>query len=390
MAYVAVKGGKHAIQEAEQLLNFYRLMGGAVPIEVRQIREQMRLAVDKVMGEGSLYDPDLSALALKQAEGDAIEASFLIRAFRSTLPRNHYSLPVDSTKMEIIRRISASFKDIPGGQFLGPTRDYTKRMLNFDLIEESEKNAQDFVATHLIADRVDDRPLDTRAVPTFSKIVDLLRKEGLVENRASSRSREELANLSNESLPPIDDITRESIVFPASRSMRLQTLARGETGAMMALAYSSNRGYGHIHPTLGELRVGYVTVRVPHPLNEGESIAIGKVMVTEADILARMDETAEQKEPKFSIGYGLCFGHNEIKAISMGTLDRTMEADNPQAPAEDDEFVLYHIDGIEASGFVSHWKLPHYVDFQAELNRVRSIQNRDQLEADESGGTTNE
>ncbi|HHY67116.1 MAG TPA: carbon-phosphorus lyase complex subunit PhnI, partial [Alicyclobacillus sp.] len=132
MAYAAVRGGRRAIQEANRLLDYYRLKGGSAPIEVRQIRDQMRLAVDQVMGEGSLYDPDLAALALKQAEGDTLEAAFLLRAFRSTVPRNQYSLAVDTSRMRVIRRISAAFKDVPGGQFLGPTRDYTQRLLRFE------------------------------------------------------------------------------------------------------------------------------------------------------------------------------------------------------------------------------------------------------------------
>jgi len=55
--------------------------------QVRQIVQQMRLAVDRVMAEGSLYDPTLAALAIKQTEGDLVEAAFLVRAYRSTLPR---------------------------------------------------------------------------------------------------------------------------------------------------------------------------------------------------------------------------------------------------------------------------------------------------------------
>ena len=43
------------------------------------------------------------------------------------------------------------------------------------------------------------------------------------------------------------------------------------------------------------------------------------------------------------------------------------------APAQDEEFVLSHADNVEASGFVQHLKLPHYVDFQAELELVRKL-----------------
>jgi alpha-D-ribose 1-methylphosphonate 5-triphosphate synthase subunit PhnI len=156
----------------------------------------------------------------------------------------------------------------------------------------------------------------------------------------------------------------------------MQSLSRGEQGALLAFAYSSARGYGFIHPTLGELRVGYVPLEVPHPIYAEETIVVGWVLVTEAEIVARMEEQADQTRPQFSLGYGFCFGHNDVKAMSMATLDRSMVSEGATAPAEDEEFVLYHIDGIESSGFVSHWKLPHYVDFQADMNRLQSIQER--------------
>jgi alpha-D-ribose 1-methylphosphonate 5-triphosphate synthase subunit PhnI len=43
------------------------------------------------------------------------------------------------------------------------------------------------------------------------------------------------------------------------------------------------------------------------------------------------------------------------------------------APAQMPEFVLSHSDNLEASGFVQHLKLPHYVDFQAEHELVRRM-----------------
>ncbi|GMA60438.1 carbon-phosphorus lyase complex subunit PhnI [Alicyclobacillus fastidiosus] len=371
MAYVAVRGGQRAIDEAEQLTKYYRVKNGSSPIEVKQIRDQMRLAVDRVMSEGSLYAPDLAAIALKQAEGDTLEASFLLRAFRSTLPRNLYSLPVDTTQIRMIRRVSATFKDIPGGQFLGPTRDYTKRLIEFSLSEESEDDVKDFLDLYVGRDNVPD------TLPEFPRVVDLLRAEGLLENRGLNKSERVVTDPAAAPGPSdVGDITRQPIRFPASRAVRMQSLSRGEQGALLALAYSSARGYGFIHPTLGELRVGYVPVEVPHPIYEKETITVGWILVTEAEIIARMEERTEETRAQFSLGYGFCFGHNDVKAMSMATLDRAMVSEGAVAPAEDEEFVLYHIDGIESSGFVSHWKLPHYVDFQAEMNRVQSIQER--------------
>ena len=43
------------------------------------------------------------------------------------------------------------------------------------------------------------------------------------------------------------------------------------------------------------------------------------------------------------------------------------------APAQDEEFVISHADNVQATGFVEHLKLPHSVDFQAELGLVTKM-----------------
>lgn len=352
MGYVAVSGGLEAIEQAGDLVRYFRCKGGSPPLEVSQIKDQQRLAVDRVMGEGSLYAPTLAALALKQAEGDPIEASFILRAYRATQARLYVSEPVDTQKMRIIRRISGAFQDIPGGQILGPTRDYSQRLLDFSLMEEGGVTLRDRLGAHVPEPDLPD---------SFPKVVGLLRKEGLLADAPAGE-------------PRVYDITRETPPLPWPRSARLQTLARGETGALMALAYSSIRGYGDIHPFLGELRVGYVPL-VVRQSGRSLPLTVGSVMVTEAEIIADYGGGKKGSRPCLSLGYGLCFGHNEIKAIAMGILDRTMQSTAPdKSPAEDEEFVLYHVDGIEASGFVAHWKLPHYVTFQSKLDRLRKAQ----------------
>ena len=137
--YVAVKGGEAAIDNAHRLLAETRRGDPTVPeLSVAQIRAQMALLVDRVMTEGSLYDPDLAALALKQARGDVVEAVFLVRAYRTTLPRFGASVPVETGAMAVERRVSATFKDLPGGQVLGPTFDYTHRLIDFALAAEGD------------------------------------------------------------------------------------------------------------------------------------------------------------------------------------------------------------------------------------------------------------
>jgi len=367
MGYVAVKGGIEAIENACRLFAWERSKGASEPLAVDQIREQLYLAVDRVMGEGSLYAPDLAALAIKQAAGDSFEASFMLRAYRATQPRIGYSLPSDTGEMRIMRRISSAFKDIPGGQMLGATSDYTLRLLDFDLLKDDTERREAFrekIFSNL--------PVDAEIPDTLPKVIDILRREGLLDNVIAPSGTDE----------PFD-ITRQSLTFPAPRSAALQSLARGETGGLLTLAYSSMRGYGNIHPTLGELRVGYVPLRVAHPVT-GEPYEVGEVKVTEAEVLARFEGT--DGIPRFSLGYGLCFGQNELKAISMAVLDRTTRAEKPGCPAEDQEFVLYHTDGIEAMGFSNHWKLPHYVDFLSDLDRLRKAQaiaRREECHADE-------
>lgn len=361
MGYVAVKGGTEAIENACKFLVYERIKNSSKPIKVDQIRDELYLLVDRVMSEGSLYCPQLAALAIKQSGGDTLEASFILRAYRTTLPRIGYSLPINTSQMRIIRRISAAFKEIPEGQILGPTSDYTLRLLDFTLIDDSIPRRREFIKEFLRGIDID----FAKFPKNFPKIIEILRKEGLIEDKDGD-SRE------------FFDITRQSLTFPAPRSARLQAMARGETGGLLLLAYSNMRGYGDIHPTVGELRVGFAPVRIINPLDNTE-YTIGEVKVTEAEVISKFED--REGTPKFTIGYGLCFGHNETKAISMAVLDRAMKTKESKHPSEEQEFVLLHIDGIESMGFCNHYKLPHYVTFQSDLDRLRKAQ--EELKKDE-------
>ncbi len=165
MAYVAVKGGEQAIDNAHAWLSEERRGDQSLPdLSLEQIAAQLGRAVDRAMGEGSLYDKELAALAVKQAQGDLIEAAFLLRAYRTTLPRFAHSNPLDTAAMRIKRRISAIFKDLPGGQVLGPTYDYTHRLLDFDLVNGASIAAQQGTE-------------DSAAMP---RVPDILGHEGLI------------------------------------------------------------------------------------------------------------------------------------------------------------------------------------------------------------------
>jgi alpha-D-ribose 1-methylphosphonate 5-triphosphate synthase subunit PhnI len=347
--YVAVKGGERAIENAHAWLAEERRGDPSVPeLSVAQIRTQMALAVNRVMAEGSLYDPDLAALAIKQARGDLIEAVFLIRAYRTTLPRFGASRPVETGDMRCDRRISATFKDAPGGQVLGPTFDYTHRLLDFKLAAEGE---------------VSPAPQSEPQAGPVPHITDFLNSDGLIQTEERS-----------EEAPP--DLTRQPLEFPANRALRLQALTRGDEGFVLGLAYSTQRGYARNHAFVGELRIGRVTVEMEVP-ELGFAIAIGEVELTECETVNQF--AGSKTEPaQFTRGYGLVFGQTERKAISMALVDRALRwrelgEDNLGAPAQDEEFVLSHCDNIQATGFLEHIKLPHYVDFQSELELVRRL-----------------
>ena len=349
--YVAVKGGETAIARSWGLLAAARRGDEAVPeLSIAQIRQQMRLAVARVMQEGSLYDEELAALALKQASGDSMEAVFLLRAFRTTLPRFGQTLPLNTAAMRVRRRVSGTFKDVPGGQILGPTADYTQRLLDFGLMETSQKVELEQAAAPL-----------PDALPD---VLQLLDREGLIE-----------ADLPPPGDPEPVDLTREPLMFPAGRPARLQNLARGDEGWLLGLAYSTQRGYAESHPFAGEIRMGEVSVTVC-PEELGFEIDIGEITLTECQMINQF-AGSKSAPPQFTRGYGLSFGEAERKAMAMALVDRSLRAEElgeaAHAPAQQPEFVLYHSDNVEASGFVQHLKLPHYVDFQAELALIRQL-----------------
>jgi alpha-D-ribose 1-methylphosphonate 5-triphosphate synthase subunit PhnI len=350
--YVAVKGGERAIDNAHAWLAEERRGDTDVAeLTIPQIREQLALAVNRVMAEGSLYDPDLAALAIKQARGDLIEAVFLIRAYRTTLPRFGASHPVDTGAMACDRRISATFKDLPGGQILGPTFDYTHRLLDFALAAEGLEP--------------EEAPQDAPSDAPLPHVTGFLAREDLIQDEPEGPATPR-------------DLTREPLDFPADRPLRLQALTRGDEGFVLSMAYSTQRGYGRNHPFVGELRIGTVPVEMDIP-ELGFSIEIGEVVLTECETVNQFTGS-KTEPPQFTRGYGLVFGQTERKAISMALVDRALRweelgEDDVGAPAQDAEFVLYHSDNVQATGFLEHIKLPHYVDFQSELELIRRLRS---------------
>lgn len=364
--YVAVKGGEAAIANAHALLADRRRGDRSVPVlRIDQIVQQLGLAVDRAMGEGSLYDKELAALAIAQARGDLIEAIFLVRAYRTTLPRFGYSRPIETAEMLIERRISATYKDLPGGQLLGPTFDYTHRLLDPTIAEGGE-----------VVEPVR-READEAHTP---RVTDLLAHEGLIEADSGAETHNGEPQV-NEDERAIGDLTREPLQFPLDRDLRLQALARGDEGFLLALGYSTQRGYARSHPFAGEIRIGEVEVELDVP-ELGFAVSLGRIKVTECQMVNQFKGSAKAP-PQFTRGYGLVFGQAERKAMAMALCDRALRArelgEDVTAAAQDEEFVISHSDNVQATGFVEHLKLPHYVDFQAELDLVRRL--RDEFEA---------
>ncbi|MDR1088646.1 MAG: carbon-phosphorus lyase complex subunit PhnI [Coriobacteriales bacterium] len=403
MAYVAVSGGEETIEASLALLR-QSLMRADCQVSVAAIEAALPELVDQVMGEGSLYSPTLAALALKQGGGSVEEAVFLLRAFRSTLERPYISRSIDTANMLVERRISASFKDLPGGQILGITRDYSHRLLDFSLAgrragEEdgapgpSESPGEGAaIASHGEGTAGETEPAQSFSAPPrpagaferLPRVSAFLAEQGLLTRP-----------LPDDTEP--HDLTMEPLSFPAPRSICLQALARGMTQGVMTLGYAAIRGFGQAHPTVGELRFGSLPILIDHPQTTGAAASeedayyVGAIAVTECESLFSVEGPEKQRLPEnpelpacpenhkvgegceleFGIGYGLVYGRAESKAIAMSVLDFCLDSGDNAFPTQDQEFVLYHIDGVEATGFISHLKLPHYVTFQSKLNSTR-------------------
>lgn len=338
MAYVATRGGERAIEQAERL--YRAALGPITPERVEGLRAALPLLVDRVMGEASLHDPDLAALALAQAGGDLYEAVLLLRSWRTTQPRLAIAEPVQQEALFTHRRISAAFKDIPGGQILGPTLDYAHRILATEVLE-----GRTFTPPPVT-------PAATPAPAYQPSLADWQKAVGLVANPPR-------AEVAPDDIP---DITREPLLFPADRAHSLQSLARADTGGLLALGYSAMRGYGNAHPTVNELRLGEAEVMVRHP--SGARFSAGRVRVSQAEV------TAQGKAGQLELGFCATFGWNEVKVIAGATLDLNAPGAAKGSPVEE-EFVLYHTEPVEASGFCNHFKLPHYVTFQSALDALR-------------------
>jgi alpha-D-ribose 1-methylphosphonate 5-triphosphate synthase subunit PhnI len=333
-----------------------------------------RLAVDRIMGESGLYDEATAADAFRQAEGDLLEAAHLVRAYRSALPRLAISAPTDADEMSVLRRIVPASRTPGGPQLLGRTTDYTARVL------ERPDGPPAPAADRGPETTAPETAAPETAAPETAETAETARPAARerADPRRPPRFYEQLlkADLAVRHEEPADDpepfdVSRGAARPPAPRSAVLASMARAETGALVALWYRSIRGPdGAFHEvTLGELRHGRLPVRVIHPLT-GHPVEIGQVRATEAEAVEDLDGPAEDRT-RLDVGYGLCFGHNERKAIAMANLDIAFRraAQSDSTGDELEQLLLLTTDGLDSSGFLEHLKLPHYVTFRSIVDR---------------------
>ncbi|WP_458700063.1 carbon-phosphorus lyase complex subunit PhnI [Sulfurospirillum sp. 1307] len=340
MGYVAIKGGEEAIKNS---LAFYDDTF-KYKIKPKDIEKSLSFAVDKVMSEGSLYSKKLSAIAIQKSGGDLLNAAFFLRAHRSSCARVGIAKVINTDDMRVTRRISSAFKDIKGGQILGPSNDYEVKLIL--------KKASNKTLWSMYSD--EDVFVESALKP--------LRDQNLVK----TLKKDEVTS----------DITRVFPAPPYPRSAVMQIMSRGEGGSMLGFAYTTMRGYGDVHPTIGDLRIGTCDVKFTHPFTKKE-VKICEIEATSCEVAATF-EKQEDGSTKLSTGYGFCFGVNETKAISMAILDTSLynsaHTIGEGSIADNFEMIVHHIDGIESMGFTNHYKLPHYVTFQADLQVFSNAQ----------------
>ena len=341
MGYTTVADRSEAVDAAAAL---------AAPREIAGVDETQAfvarypLLVDHVGAEAGIVEPALCARALLQAQGDLVRAVSLVRAWAATLPRlGNQRVTMEDLRAE--RRITPAFSQPRGGQYLGASLDYAQRLLELNPTTAAPRD--DAVA----------QSNGVAAPSAFAPAIEHLVEEGLISRPASAE--------------PVDMTrTKQS----GGRGGLLQLLARGETGTLTALAYTAIRGYGQRQdPTLMELRGGFFPVRVERP--DGDVFVVGEIPATVVEVTLYRLHDESGADAHFTLGVGATPGRVERRAIAAAMLDAgcaraATDPDGQRRACDDEEFIRIAIDGQEASGFVEHLKLPHYVTFTSDLDRV--------------------
>ncbi|MFC7403522.1 carbon-phosphorus lyase complex subunit PhnI [Georgenia alba] len=356
------RGGTAAILAAEALrarrLSEQSTDGTAVDVEA--VRAAFPHILDRIMGEGGLWDEQLAAAAFIQGGGDTAEAVHLLRAHRSTLTRFAFSRPIDPDETVLDRRISSAHRKPDGPQLLGETVDYSPRLVR--------------------------RPGHGDPLPPTDEILEVMAQAEAGENGAATAHPDEtprrytrylaandlLLDRTDPTDPEPYDLALEPVRLPAPRSALLSAMAIAETGALVNIWYRSvlgPDGYSDESVTLGEVRHGHVPVSVEHPYT-GNPVTIGDLRITECEAIDHLNERGEDPS-RFTAGYGLALGHNERKAIAMANVDSALTRYRETAEgAALQQVVMLTTDGLAANGFLEHLKMPHYVTFRSMIERA--------------------
>ncbi|MGN6124987.1 MAG: carbon-phosphorus lyase complex subunit PhnI [Humibacter sp.] len=341
------KGGTEAIIAAERLVLDRRARLGS-DLDAATVVESFPLAIDRIMGEGGLWDEATAASAFLQANGDITEAVHLIRAHRSTLPRLAFSHPLNPRELQILRRVVSTQRQPDGPILLGETVDYTARILH-----DGDELPLPIVDEH------DDTPIEHPADEPFRRFRDYLFDKGVLVDRQVETDDEPF------------DIQMVAAQLPATRSAWLSYLAQADTGALINIWYQGvlgPSGYPSESVTLGEVRHGRIPLRVAHP-HTGENVEVGRIRVSETEAVAHLGSERGEDPTTYDVGYSMALGHNERKAIAAACMDIVAWRFRGTAVGDEVEQVLLHTtDGLAASGFLEHLKLPHFVTFQSGLD----------------------
>lgn len=340
------KGGTEAIVAAERLVLERRAKLDS-HLTVESVIESFPLAIDRIMGEGGLWGPEAAAAAYLQASGDITEAVHLIRAHRSTLPRLAFSQPLNPREVELLRRVVSTQRQPDGPILLGETVDYTARILH----DGDEMPLP-------VIENLDEAPLEHPVDEPFRRFRDYLDDKGVLVDRTI------------EDEEPFD-IQLKAPQLPAHRSAWLSEISQADTGALINIWYQSvlgTDGYATEDVTLGEVRHGRLPVRLQHP-HTGEDVEIGRIRVSEAEAVTRLGMLRGEDPTTYDVGYSMALGHNERKVIAGASLDIAACRFRGTDDGKRLEQILMHTtDGLSASGFLEHLKLPHYVTFQSGLD----------------------
>ena len=187
---------------------------------------------------------------------------------------------------------------MPGGQILGPTYDYTQRLLDFSLEAGREADALP--------------PGEETLDSSMPRVTDLLAHEDLID-----------PELPPEGDPEPFDLTRQPLDFPptAPPACRTWRAPMKVSCCRWAIPRSGLWQYSSLRRRDPLRRAGSGNAH----RGTGFAVTVGEIEVTECQMVSQFSGNA-QEGPKFTRGYGLTFGYGERKAMSMALVDRALKA----------------------------------------------------------------